>query len=168
MLTGAIFEYADPKATISAAKVEGTPKGLHLTGRVPLIGYAGGGLTFFSCVTVASFSMIQFDVYGSGPHCAIEMQLQTFDQRPVDQSPPGGCKTDGGAGCFHFPVMKNIVDLSTSVAAPGKTVSLKLASFANWSAAAAGQIVAMQWQFLGSGGGDCAIDATFTNIKLVP
>jgi hypothetical protein len=64
--------------------------------------------------------------------------------------------------------MKSVVDLSTAVGAPGKTVSLNLASFTNWSAAAAGQIVGMQWQFISNGGGDCVIDATFTNVKLAP
>ena len=167
-LTGSIYAYADPKATMNTARVEGTPKGLHLTSTVPLQSYSGGGLTFFSCVSAASFSKIQFDVYGSGPNCEIDLQLQTFAQRPVDQSPPGGCKADGGAGCFAFPAMKNIVDLSTAVAAPGKTVSTTLASFTNWSTAAAGQIVGMQWQFLRNGNSDCMIDATFANIKFVP
>jgi len=167
-LTGSIYGYADPKATTSPAKVEGTPKGLHLAGTVPLQSYSGGGLTFFACVNAASFSKIQFDVYGSGSHCEIELQLQTFAQRPVDQSPPGSCKADGGAGCFAFPALQNIVDLSTAVAAPGKTVSANLASFTNWSTAAAGQIVGMQWQFLRSGNSDCVIDATFANIKFVP
>jgi hypothetical protein len=167
-LTGNVYQYAGTGATMNTAKVEGTPKGLHLTGTVPSGYYAGGGLTFLSCVTVSSFTKVQFDVYGSSPSCAIELQLQTFDQRPVEQTPPGGCKADGGAGCFAFPVMRQVVDLSTAVAAPGRTVSATLASLTNWSTTAAGQIVGIQWQFTHSSGGACAVDATFTNIKFVP
>ena len=167
-LTGTIYQYAGTGATMSTAKVEGSPLGLHLTGTVPGTNYAGGGLTFLSCVKVSSFTKVQFDVYGSGPNCAIELQLQTFDQRPTDQNPPGGCvKATDGSGCFTFPLAKQVVDLSTSVTTP-KTVTATLANFTNWSAAEAGQIVGMQWQFTHSGSSDCAINATFTNIKFVP
>ena len=168
-LIGTIYQYAGSSSTMNTAKVEGTPKGLHLTGTVPASGYGGGGLTFLSCVSVASFTKVQFDVYGSAANCAIELQLQTFDQRPNDQSPPGGCvKASDGSGCFAFPVMKQVVDLSTAVASPGKTVTTTLSSFSNWSAAAAGQIVGLQWQFTHGSGGDCAVGTTFTNIKFVP
>jgi hypothetical protein len=166
-LTGNIYQYAGSGATINTAKVEGTPPGLHLTGTVPSANYGGGGLTFLSCVTVASYTKVQFDVYGSSPNCAIELQLQTFDQRPADQTPPGGCKADGGTSCFNFPLMSKVVDLSTTVTTP-KTVSATLASFTNWTAAAAGQIVGMQWQFTLSSGSSCTVNATFTNIKFVP
>jgi len=166
-LTGNIYQYAGSGATINPAKVEGTPPGLHLTGTVPSANYGGGGITFLSCVTVASYTKVQFDAYGSSPNCAIELQLQTFDQRPADQIPPGGCKSDGGTSCFTFPLMSKVVDLSTAVTTP-KTVSVTLASFTNWTSAAAGQIVGMQWQFTSSSGSSCSVNATFTNIKFVP
>ena len=167
-LIGTIYQYASSGATMKTATVEGTPKGLHLSGTVSSTGYAGGGLTFLSCVKVSSFTKIQFEVYGSAANCAVELQLQTFDQRPTDQSPPGGCvKATDGSGCFTFPVT-NVTALSSPVAAPGTTVTATLANFTNWSAAAAGQIVGMQWQFIRSGSSDCAVDATFTNIKFVP
>jgi len=167
-LTGTIYQYAGTGATMSTAKVEGSPLGLHLTGTVPGTNYAGGGLTFLSCVKVSSFTKVQFDVYGSGPNCAIELQLQTFDQRPTDQNPPGGCvKATDGSGCFTFPLAKQVVDLSTTVTTP-KTVTATLANFTNWSTTEAGQIVGLQWQFTHTGSSDCAINATFTNIKFVP
>jgi hypothetical protein len=147
------------------AKVEGTTPGLHLVGSVPSNGYAGGGLTFLSCVTVGTNTKISFDAYGSAGSCAIEMQLQTFDQRPNDLSPPGGCvKASDGSGCFTFPRKSQVVSLATTVAAPGTAVSATLSSLTNWSAAAGTQIVGLQWQFTGA----CSIDATFTNIKFVP
>ena len=166
-LIGNIYPYASTSATMTAT-VEGTPKGLHLAGTVSSTGYAGGGLTFLSCVKVSSFTKIQFQVYGSAANCAVELQLQTFDQRPTDQTPPGSCvKAADGSGCFTFPVTK-VTALSSPVTAPGTTVTATLANFTNWSAAAAGQIVGMQWQFIRSGSSDCAVNATFTNIKFVP
>jgi hypothetical protein len=168
-LTGTVYQYAGTGATMNAAKVEGTPKGLHLSGKVPSGSYAGGGLSFLSCATVASFTKVQFDVYGSALNCVVELQLQTFDQRPTDQSPPGGCvKAADGSGCFNFPVMKQVVSLTTAVAAPGRTVAATLTGFTNWTTDSAGQIVGMQWQFTHGSGGDCAPDATFSNVKFAP
>lgn len=165
-LTGTVYAYNSSNATMTA-KVEGTTPGLHLAGSVPGGAYAGGGLTFYTCLSLASFTKVSFDIYGSAANCTIELQLQTFEQRPVEQVPAGGCKNDGGTNCFKFPAKAQIVALSGTVAAPGTTVTATLSSFSNWSAAAATQFVAMQWQFLNSGG-TCAANATFTNIKFLP
>lgn len=166
-LTGNVYQYGSTGATMSAAKVEGTPAGLHISGSIPGGNYGGGGLTFFSCVSVASFTRVSFTVYGSASSCSIELQLQTYDQRPMEQVPPGACKSDGGSSCFKFPAKSQVVSLSTAVAAPGTTVTATLSSFTNWSTSAAGQIVGMQWQFTPSGG-TCTPNATFTNIKFLP
>jgi hypothetical protein len=117
-------------------------------------------LTFLSCVTTASFTKISFNVYGTSA-CSIELQLQTFDQRPNNQTPPGGCDPSGT--CFTFPAKSQVVSLSTSVAAPGTAVSVPLSTsgFTHWTAAVGTQVVGLQWQFTGT----CSIDATFTNIK---
>jgi hypothetical protein len=166
-LTGNIYQYGGTSATMNSAKVEGSPAGLHISGSIPASGYGGGGLTFSSCVTVASFTKVSFAIYGSAAGCAIELQLQTYDQRPVDQTPPGGCKSDGGSACFGFPAKSQIVSLPSAVAAPGTSVSATLSTFTNWSTAAAGQIVGLQWQFT-STGGTCTPNATVTNIKFAP
>jgi hypothetical protein len=165
-LTGNVYQYAGGSASMNAAKVEGNPLGLHLTGSVPSGAYGGGGLTFFSCVTVASFSRISFDIYGSAANCAIELQIQTYDQRPVEQIPAGGCKSDGGSSCFRFPLKSQIVSLSSTVSPPGNKISTTLSSFSNWSATPAGQIVGLQWQFTSSNG-TCTPNATFTNIEFL-
>jgi hypothetical protein len=159
-LIGTIYGYAstNPAATMTA-KVEGTTPGLHMVGSTSSTGYAGGGLTFLSCVTTASFTKVSFDVYGSAGSCAIELQLQTFDQRPSDQTPPGSCNPSGT--CYNFPKRSSAVSLSTAVSAPGTTVTTTLSTMTNWSTAEGAQIVGIQWQFTGT----CSIDATFTNIK---
>jgi hypothetical protein len=156
-LTGNVYQYGIASSTMNPVKVEGSPAGLHMSGSVPSGGYGGGGLTFFSCVTVASFTKVLFDIYGSATGCSIELQLQTYDQRPTDQTPPGGCKNDAGSNCYRFPAKSQIVSLSSAVAAT-------LSAFTNWSTAAAGQIVALQWQFT-SNGGTCTPNATVTNIR---
>jgi len=167
-LNGAVYKYAGPSSSMNAPTVEGTPKGLHLAGTVAKTDYAGGGLGFSVCATVASFTRIQFDVYGSAAGCAIELQLQTFDQRPSDQIPAGGCNNTGSSACFNFPVLKQIVDSTTLNSTP-QTVTKPLASFTNWSAANAAQVVGLQWQFTNTASGTgCTPNATFTNVKFLP
>jgi hypothetical protein len=107
-------------------------------------------------VTTASFTKILFDVYGSAAGCTIDLQLQTFDQRPNNQTPPGGCNPSGT--CYTFP---HIVVNPTLTSTP-TTVTTTLSTMTNWTAAEGAQIVGIQWQFTGS---TCTPGATFTNIK---
>ena len=159
-LIGTIAAYAstNPAATMTAT-VAGTPPGLHLAGSVTSTGYAGGILTFLSCVTTASFTKVLFDVYGSAAGCTIDLQLETFDQRPSNQSPPGGC--DPAGTCYTFPHKSAVVDSTTLTTTP-KTVTTTLNTMTNWTAAEGAQIVGVRWQFTGS---NCTLGATFTNIK---
>lgn len=166
-LSGNAYRYGSSNSS-TAIKVEGTPAGLHLTGSVPSNNYGGAGLTFLSCVSVTAFTKVSFEVYGSAQNCQIELQLQTYDQRPADQTPPGGCKADGGSSCYKFPNASQIVNLGSTVAPPGTTVSITLSSMTNWTSAASGQIVGMQWQFTPNSGNTCSPNATFTNVKFVP
>jgi hypothetical protein len=163
-LNGTVFSYAaTSNATMTIPpKVEGSTPGLHLTGSSSSTGYAGGGLTFLQCVKSTGFTKISFQVYGNSPGCNIELQLQTYDKRPTDATPPGGCTADCYASVPSFP---SVVSLSSAVAAPGTVVTKNLSDLTNWSAAAATQLVAIQWQFTGS---SCTINATFTNIKFLP
>ena len=129
--------------------------------------WGGAGLTFLSCATVASFTKISFDVYGQAAGCTIELQLQTFSQRPTDQDSSRRLREGGRRhGLLRFPVKSQVVDLATAVTTP-KTVSVTLYTMTNWAASAATQIVGIQWQFA-STGGSCTPNATFTNIKFVP
>ena len=174
-LSGAIFGYKGTNGSSVAAAVEGSPMGLHLTGSVFANDYSGGGLGFNVCATVANFTQVQFDISGSGaPGCELEMQLQTFDQRPTTQTPPGGCDSAAGS-CYTFPVVRKIVDVSTPITTP-TTITKKLSDFENWSTANAKQVVGIQWQFTGTninssvdgGATSCPIDVTITNIKFLP
>jgi hypothetical protein len=173
-MTGTVFSYAstDPAATMSN-KVEGSPIGLHLTGTVPNAGWAGGGLAFLACTNVGSYTQILFDVYGRAQNCNLELQIQTYDQRPNDQTPPGGCvKAGDGSGCFDFPRKSQVTDVSSSSisASPPRTVTTSLSDLTTsnsggWGAAKAAQIVGVQWQLTNGSGSSCSVGLTLTNIR---
>ena len=175
-LNGAIFGYSGTNGSSVKAVVEGTPKGLHLTGSVFPSDYSGGGLGFNVCVTVASFTKVQFDISGPGaPGCDLEMQIQTFDQRPTTQTPPGGCDSNAGS-CYAFPVVRQIVDVSSPITT-AKTITTALTAFdSTWATDGnATQVVGLQWQFTGTniaavdgGATSCPVDVTITNIKFLP
>jgi hypothetical protein len=169
-LYGSVYSYAGSSSKMDTAKIEGTPKGLHLTGGVAANDYGGGGLGFSVCATAASFTKIQFDVVGSSPGCDVELQIQTFEQRPKSQTPPGGCDSN----CYNFPVYKKVVDLTTPITT-AQTVTQALADFSGWTSTTAAEVVGMQWQFTGTniassdgGAATCPIDVTISNIKFVP
>jgi hypothetical protein len=162
-LFGAIYDYADSKSSMKVT-VDGTPKVLHFKGTVASGSYGGGGLSFFVCASVASFTQVGFTVSGSSPGCDLELQIQTFDQRPTNQSPPGGC--DPAGSCYGFPVYKKVAILP----ATGAPVTQLLSDFSGWSTTTAAEVVGLQWQFTGTqldpdAGAGCPIDVTITDVK---
>jgi glucuronoarabinoxylan endo-1,4-beta-xylanase len=169
-LYGAIYQYAGPKGSkMNPADVDTTAKALHITGSVTAGDYGGAGLAFYACTTVVSFSQVQFTLWGSSPGCDMELQIKTFDQHPIDQTPAGGCYQDASATCYNFPVKKQVAVPS----ADATTVTTPLDSFANWSPENAAQVVGMQWQFTGTqidpdAGPGCPIDVRITDVKFLP
>ena len=116
---------------------------------------------------------VQFDISGPGaPGCDLEMQIQTFDQRPTSQTPPGGCDSNAGS-CYAFPAVKQIVDVSSPITT-AKTITTAFTAFDSaWATDGnATQVVGIQWQFTGTniaavdgGATSCPIDVTITNVK---
>ena len=99
----------------------------------------------------------------------MELQIKTFDQQPIDQSPAGGCYQDASAGCYNFPVVKQVATPTEEA----QTVVTSLSDASNWSTENAGQVVGLQWQFTGTNvdsdaGAGCPIDVTITDIKFLP
>jgi len=168
-LYGEVYSYSGRGGTMNAPVVQGSPVGLHLTGSVPYSGYGGGGVTFLACSTVANFRQIQFDIYGSAPNASLELQIETYDQRPTDGAPAGSCDKPRGATCFQFPTLQQITDVSSARITYPRTVTVPLVSLSGWSTTAANQVVGLQWQFtnlvLGS---TSSIDVTITNIRFAP
>jgi glucuronoarabinoxylan endo-1,4-beta-xylanase len=169
-LCGYMYGYASSGSTMST-EVKAGAKKLDVTGMV-MSGsntYGGTGLSFLACATVTSFSRVQFTVSGSWPGCDMELQIKTFDQQPITQNPAGGCYQDASAGCYNFPVMKQVAAPS----AEPTTVTVPLSDITNWSAQNAGQVVGLQWQWTVNSkldpdaGAGCPITATITDVKFL-
>jgi len=169
-LAGYMYSYKGPSGSTMSAGVDAAAKTLHITGSVMAGDYGGTGLSFTSCATVASFTQIQFTLSGSSPGCDLELQIKTFDQQPITQNPAGGCLQDASAGCYNFPVAKQVA-VPTADPTP---VVVKLSDVQNWSEANAAQVVGLQWQWTGGadldpdGGVGCPIDVIVSDIKFLP
>jgi glucuronoarabinoxylan endo-1,4-beta-xylanase len=164
-LWGNIYAYKGPDGSTMSAAVENQT--LHVTGAVTANDYGGAGLSFQVCTTVVSFTHVQFTLSGSSPGCDLELQIKTFDQQPKQQTPPGGCDQNYDS-CYNFPVKKQV---AVPTAEP-MVITTPLADFTKWSAANAGQVVGLQWQFTGTNvgpdaGASCPIDVRITGIKFV-
>jgi hypothetical protein len=130
--------------------------------------YAGGGLTFDSCVDATAFSTVQFTAAitaGSLSGCTWQVQVQTQDQRPTtDTNPSGGtCASN----CYRYPAF-------TIAAAPPPTPMTFTAMFSQFSNPAGStimtrtQISGLQWQVNSSGGtGVCTVEIRIDDIKLM-
>jgi len=173
-LYGAIYGYAGPSGNASTmnASVDATNKDLRGVGSVASGGYAGIGLSYCACSTVASFSHVQFTVSGSWPGCDLQMQIKTFDETPTSQNPMGGCTA---TSCYNYPAALQVAPPSSTP----MTITTSLSSFSNWTSATAAEVVGLQWQWTYSGanipadGGvdasaGCPINASITNVKFLP
>src|SRR4029079_16293403 len=79
---------------------------------------------------------------GSLTGCSFHAYLQTFEQRPTTQAPPGGCSA---ASCYSFPGSPDLAPLSTTPT----TFTVPFSSLTQSAAHTnpiAGQIVGLQWQ----------------------
>jgi hypothetical protein len=143
--------------------VDTVNRNLHITGTLASGDYSGGGLSFYACADVSTFSSVSFTLAGSAPGCDLELQVQTFDKLPVTNTPPGGC----ASSCYGFP-SKGRVAIPSSTATP---VTTPLSTLSNWSAANAAQVVGIQFQFsvpqVADGGTatSCAVDVTIDDVK---
>jgi glucuronoarabinoxylan endo-1,4-beta-xylanase len=168
-LWGYIYPYQGPSGSTMTVGADASTKSMHVTGSVTAGDYGGAGLSFSVCVTVASFSQVQFTVSGSSPGCDMELQIKTFDEQPITQNPAGGCYQDASAGCYNFPAVRQVAIPS----AEPTVVTTPLDTFSNWSPENAGQVIGMQWQWTGTNvdpenTDGCPIDVNITDIKFLP
>jgi hypothetical protein len=131
------------------------------------------------CATVATFSSISFTLAGSAPAgCGFGLEIQTYDQLPTTNNPPGGCVP--GQACERFPNKSHVATPSTT---PTVVTTHFGSLMANpWSAADAAQVVGIQFQFVnvplsppppGSDGGtpssgSCPVDVTIDDVEFLP
>jgi len=177
-LRGSVFSYSGP--TVDGGDISSNDHGVdanvgnfRLTLMAGPGGYAGGGISFDHCVNAAAFNALQFSAWiasGDIGTCVFKSQMQTFEQRPTSQLPPGGCDSST-ASCFNFPTAP--VTLTTT----SQTFTIKFSDFTS-SVAPTGtvpaELVGLQWQ-LESGPADpdggaqtgCSVEIRIDDVKFV-
>lgn len=165
-LRGTVFSYSGPSPSAATAIVDTTTQSLKLNLTVGATGYAGGGLTFDSCVNASSFTSIQFTAAitsGTLTGCTWQAQLQTQDQRPsTDTNPSGGTCS---SSCYRYPA-------ATGLTFPTTTASTYREAFALFNNPAGSaistptQVTGVQWQVNSgsSGAGTCTVELRIDNI----
>ena len=168
-LSGTVFAYSGPTPSAATAAVDTTAQNLKLSLTVGATGYAGGGLTFDSCVNASSFTSLQFTAAltaGSLSGCTWQVQLQTQDQRDSTATKPsGGTCNATTTTCFRFPAV-------TGLTAPTATASTYRETFTSFSNPASStiatptQVTGIQWQVNSgsSGAGTCTVELRLDNI----
>jgi len=145
-LRGSIFSYSGGSDTSSNAQaVDSSAGNFHLMLKAGPGGFAGGGLNFNRCVNVSAWNAIRFTAWvasGALIGCTFRAELETYDQRPTTQNPPGGCDRSI-MNCFGFPASANI-PLSTTptpvmIALPAFTGGAHTTPIVD-------QIIGLQWQ----------------------
>ncbi len=170
-LRGSVFSYSGASPSAATAAVDTTAQNLKLNLTVGAMGYAGGGMTFDSCVNASGFTSVQFTATitaGSLTGCAWQVQLQTQDQRPSSATSPSGgtCNPDAGASCYQFPAVTGLA-VPTATAT---TYSEPFTAFSNPTSSAIptrSQVIGIQWQVnsAASGTGTCTVELRVDNIK---
>src|SRR5580765_6549097 len=100
---GKVYSYTNTAVTADTHSSPVTDGSLHLVLSVTGGQYGGGGVQF----AVASVGKDNL------ANCPLQLQLATFDQRPTNQMPAGGCNADAGVSCFGYPAASNIAVTST-------------------------------------------------------
>ena len=165
-LSGSVFAYAGTASTSTAA-VDTTAQNLKLNFKVAATDYAGGGLTFDSCVNATGFTAVQFNATvtaGSLTGCVWQVQLQTQDQRASTATSPSGGTC--ASNCYRYPT---VATLATPAAA-GTTYTEAFTAFSNPSGSTIPtrtQVVGLQWQVnsSSSGTGTCTVELRIDSIK---
>ena len=169
---GSIYSYTNTQITADthSQTVNTDDSSLHISLSVSAGQYGGGGLQFDGgCVDVSAYSGVQFTaavVSGSLTPCPLQLQIQTFDQRPNKQNPgtPNGGCDQSTTSCYNFPAATNIAVSSTDAKNPS-LIMLPFSSFSRISGAL-NQVVGLQWQVNASAA--CTVELAFSNIAFTP
>ena len=151
-LRGSIYSYsgsgtdADGGASAHTQSVDTTAGNFVLNLTAVPSDYAGGGFAFEHCVNVSTFNAVRFTIAlasGDLTGCDLYVQLKTFEQQAITQSPPGGCD-ESTTSCYTFPQTTITVPLT----ATAQTVTIPFSALAPAAAGqpAPQQVVGLQWQ----------------------
>ena len=158
-LTGSIFSFHGPGVATLWNPTAVTTEALVLSGNVDSGDYAGGGMSFDSCVNTTAYTGIQFTLGGTTAGCDLYFQVQTFSQQSTTNH--GGCVTPPGP-CYAFPKVKvtfgttpitiHFSDLLTGTGAPATGVSKEM--------------LGLQWQLQSPPPPDSGLQVSCGNISL--
>jgi hypothetical protein len=157
-VTGALFAYHGGTTSTASASVDATGHDFHVIASVDVGSYAGAGIILDTCETAGANRSLGFTVSGT-TSCRLELQIQTYGQKPSTESPPGGCT---GTTCGVYPKASNLATTGP--------VSVVLSTMTNWTTPSAAQIVGVHWQLTNpaASGAACTADLHFDDVKLVP
>ena len=168
-LSGTLFSYSGATPSAATVAVDTTAQNLKLNLTVGAMGYAGGGLTFDSCVNASSFTSIQFTAAitaGSLTGCTWQVQLQTQDQRDSTGTNPSGGTCDATTTtCYRYPAVTGL----TAPTATAGTYRETFTAFNNPSSSTIStptQVTGVQWQVNSgsSGAGTCTVELRIDSI----
>jgi hypothetical protein len=168
---GSIFSFKGSGANDAASiGVNTTDASLRLSLTVSKGSYGGGGMAFESgCVDATAFAGVQFTLaVGSGSlaGCAYQMQLQTFEQRPTSQTPPGGCDQNLTT-CYSFPYVRDNLPPASMDPTMPTLVSLPFSRFSVSAMPAPAQLVGLQWQ-VNSTSDQCTVELRIDDVAFIP
>jgi hypothetical protein len=162
-LRGTVFSYSGPTAdggniSSNAHGVDALAGNFRLTLMAGRGGYAGGGISFDRCVNASASNAIRFTAWltsGDQRSCVFRVLLQTLEQRPSSQSPPGLCDP-ATMSCYGFPASPSVALTTTPTTFTVPFSSLTpLATHAN---PIPGQLVGLQWELDSAGAAQPACD----------
>ena len=168
-LSGIVFAYSGASPSTATAAVDTTAQNLKLNLTVGAMGYAGGGLTFNSCVNASSFTSVQFTAAitaGSLTGCSWQVQLQTQDQRDsTATNPSGGTCNATTTTCYRYPAVTGLTAPTATAGTYRETFTL----FNNPSSSTIStptQVTGVQWQVnsASSGAGTCTVELRIDSI----
>ena len=165
-LRGTVFSYSGASPSAATATVDTTAQNLKLNLTVGATGYAGGGLTFDSCVNASSFTSIQFSATltaGSLTNCVWQVALQTQDQRDATATNPSGGTC--ASNCYRYPAVTGLAFPTATASTYRETYTL-FTNPASSTISTPTQVVGVQWQVNSgvSGTGTCTAELRIDNI----
>ena len=168
-LTGTLFSFSAATPSAATAAVDTTAQNLKLNLTVGAAGYAGGGLTFDSCVNASSFTSVQFTAAitaGSLTNCTWQVQLQTQDQRDsTATNPSGGTCNAATTTCYRYPAVTGLT-APTAVASTYRETFTLFNNPSSSTIATPTQVTGVQWQVNSgsSGAGTCTVELRIDNV----
>ena len=114
-----LFSYSGAAPSAATATVDTTAQNLKLNLTVGATGYAGGGLSFDSCVNASSFTSVQFTATltgGSLTNCVWQVSCR----RKINETPPPPIPAAGPArasNCYRYPAAAGLTFPTATAAA---------------------------------------------------